>query len=683
MLRWHTSVLIGPILLASAWAESHEDDIAPFFAEHCVRCHGPEKQKGDFRLDTLPPDFDSSVNAGVWIEVMDILNLGEMPPDDEPQPAAADHAKVVGWIAGQLHEAQKRAAGGGGRVLLRRLNRTEYANTIRDLLRLPPYLPGEDPTEILPPDATYEGFDKAGSALMLDPSLLDNYFQVAKEIASRVMVEGPPEFPTKTARWEFENTGNSTEFNYLMNNIMLQTTDDALEITGGSTRFWETLNYEGANDPFPVTGNYRIRIRAWADPNGSEEPVKFYLDRINGREPRLLEVEVGEEPQIFELTRSFVALGPIRPQSYFTGGMLNGPSGGRQGIKGHGEMIRAKEAAAQAGDHAKGLRIQARMLAEGYVDFTRPTDVLLNLHKYPKLYLDWVEIEGPLYEAWPPHSHANLLFKGDEAEENETYAREIFTRFLPRAYRRPVEDAEIEKVVGLWKEETNRGVDFQEAIEVCLTYVLTSPSFLYLLEPEESEERRPLDDYELASRLSYFLWSSIPDETLFAAAESGTLRQQLPEQVTRMLADPKSNALVEGFATQWLRTEEYLNFTPDRKIYRGFDPQLQEDMVEETKAFFAEILTNNLSIFNFLDSDFVMVNERLANFYGLDGVKGHEFRRVALPADSPRGGLLGQAGLHLLGSDGIRTKPVTRGVWIREVLFNDPPDPPPPNAGEV
>ena len=184
----------------------------PFLKEHCVRCHGAEKQKGDLRLDTLSTDFNSSANAAIWIEVMDNLNLDEMPPEDEPRPNATVHAELVGWIAQELREAQKRAAGTGGRVLLRRLNRTEYANTIRDLLHLPPYLPGEDPTTILPPDATYEGFDKAATALMLDPSLLENYFMVAKEMAYRVMVDGPPPLETSRRRGLSSSTLANRDF---------------------------------------------------------------------------------------------------------------------------------------------------------------------------------------------------------------------------------------------------------------------------------------------------------------------------------------------------------------------------------------------------------------------------------------------------------------------------------------
>jgi hypothetical protein len=664
-------------------ANSWNTVVRPFLNQHCERCHGAKKHEGDLRLDELTSDFDTARTAGIWIEVMDNLNLGEMPPEGEPRPDSKQHAHVVGWIAGELRAAQQRAISSGGRVLLRRLNRTEYANTVRDLLKIE-FLPGESPAELLPPDATYDGFDKVGSTLMLDPSLLDNYYRVAQDISSRVMVDGPPEFPTKVAHFEFEETslGNTA---YVLTSPTVRERENDIEIVSGSTRVRDQLDYEGNTAIFPTAGRYTIRVRASADHAGQNAPVTMYVDRVQGREPRLMELEVAESPQTYSVTMPFVALGDITPAPYFSIGLLNGPSGFRQGIPGHSEMVNAAEAAAKAGDFATGLRIQARMLAEGYVDYTQPTKALLDLSKYPKLYLDWMEVEGPLYDAWPPDSHTNLLFKGDESDSPHEYAREIFARLLPRAFRRPVEDPEVDRVAAFVSGELDNGTPFKEAIEVGLTYVLTSPDFLYLLEPGDASTSRRLNDYELASRLSYFLWSSLPDDELFALAESKSLRKPdvLRQQVTRMLADEEAIALTDGFAAQWLRTSEFLNFTPDSRIYRGFDPRLRDDMVGETKAFFREVLTKQLSIFEFLDSDFVMANERLAGFYGLPPVKGDEFRRVPLPADSPRGGLLGQAGVHLLGSDGIRTKPVTRGVYIREVLFNDPPAPPPPNAGEI
>ncbi|MCR9201129.1 MAG: DUF1592 domain-containing protein [Planctomycetaceae bacterium] len=280
-----------------------------------------------------------------------------------------------------------------------------------------------------------------------------------------------------------------------------------------------------------------------------------------------------------------------------------------------------------------------------------------------------------------------LLFKGEQASGDLAYAREIMTRFLPRAWRRPVADHEIEPVLRVIQTELGHGQSFHEALRVGLAAVLTSPKFLYLAEPSSAaaSQADQLDGYETASRLSYFLWSSLPDEELFRAAAEGELADpaQRARQVERMLSDPRIDRFVDSFARQWLRTDSFLTFTPDQNIYKNYDDALADAVVKEPLEFFRTILQEDLSVRNFLDSDFVVINERLAQHYGIPGVEGEHFRPVAVPPDSPRGGLLAMAGVHQAGSDGNRTKPVSRAVYIREVLFNNPPDPPPPNAGEV
>ncbi len=349
-----------------------------------------------------------------------------------------------------------------------------------------------------------------------------------------------------------------------------------------------------------------------------------------------------------------------------------------------GQLERTSAAAAEKGDFAEALRLRGRMLSEGLISSARPNPDLLDTEAVPKLLLDWIELEGPLCESWPPKSHQALFFKGEGATNDLGYAREMFTQFLPRAWRRPIDPAEVEPIVRLVKQELDAGMTYESAIRCGLAAAITSPKFLYLNEPA-GEKPRLLNGYELASRLSYFLWSSMPDAALFKLASDESLQKPgaLSAQVDRMLADAKSQALSDGFAVQWLRTGEYRNFNPDRRLYRDYDDALGDAMVQETLRFFDEILRKDLSTLDFIDSDWTMINERLAKFYGLSDVKGDRFRRVALPAEAHRGGLLGHAGVMMRGSDGTRTKPVRRGVYVREVLFNDPPDPPPLNVGEI
>ncbi|NNE91613.1 MAG: DUF1592 domain-containing protein [Verrucomicrobiales bacterium] len=673
-----------------------------FLKKHCVGCHGPEKQKGDLRLDRLETNFDSADAAEIWIEVMDNLNLGEMPPDDEPQPDPEGREALVGWIAGELRAAEKRAAGAGGKTTLRRLNRIEFSNTIRDLLGMK-FLPGDDPGELLPPDPTFDGFDKVATSLMLDPSLLGNYYAAARKVANLAIVKGPPKYPTHLSHFEMEDMGKpGSGFSYMCHGSTICGEKD-VRLLVGSTRTHRGLLYPGTDVMFPVKGMYTIRVRASADPGEFEEPVRMFVERQQDSRGYLMEVNVTatrDSPEVYEVTLPMTYLGESSGV-YMKVGILNGAKRVQPpqltqpekafavGMPGFFSFDKRMKEASSKGVHATALRLAARKQSEGWTASGRPGLGLLEPSHFRKLYVDWIEIEGPLYEQWPPKSHETLFFKGEGAEENRAYAREMFARFLPRAFRRPVAEEEIDRVVTLIDRELEQGLEFKEAVKLGLSYVLTSPDFLYLSEPNPTDDGRPLTDYELASRLSYFIWSSMPDDRLFDLAAEGNLRdpEVLARETDRMISDPKSQALVDGFASQWLRTSEFLDFQPDQKIYAGFyrnfDSKLRDHMAREPLEFFEEVFRNDLSLLNFIDSDFVMVNESLANFYGLKNVKGDQFRRVELPENSPRGGLLAKAGVHLRGSDGIRTKPVNRGVYVREVLFNDPPNPPPPNAGEV
>jgi len=665
----------GPTLAAPDKIETH---VRPYFEQHCVRCHGAKKQEGKLRLDNLVANFTAAESARHWIEVMDRINLGEMPPEGEPRPAAENTRAVASWVAAELRHAARQSLASGGRVVLRRLNRTEYANSIRDLLHLH-YLPGESPLEYLPPDGTAEGFDKVGTALMVDPSLLEKYFEVAARIADKAIVVGPPEVATYKKRFEFEDTARNRAIDYLCAKPDFQCREhDAVLIDGGARSFGEFI-YPKMRTMIPAKGMYAIRLRAAAFRAGRNTPVRI---RVRRGDEVLLETDVTaplESPQTFEIMAALNSAGG----NELDVSMLNGtklfvynPA--------YGQLDKAIAEAGARGDHAEVIRLRSRMLSEGIISLSKPNLDTLDREKLPKLYLDWIELEGPIYEQWPPKSHTALFFKEANAKQDLSYAREIFTQFIPRAWRRPVEQAEVEPIVRLVKQELDQQVRYEDAIRVGLVAVLTSPKFLYLAEPA-GDRSRPLDDFELASRLSYFLWSSMPDETLFELARQGRLknRQVLQAQVDRMLADQKSRALVDGFAAQWLKTGEFRNFTPDPRTYPNYDAKLGEAMVQETLQFFQEILTHDDSVLNFLDSDWTMLNDRLARFYGIEGVTGEHFRRVPLPAGSHRGGLLGQAGVMLRGSDGTRTKPVRRGVYVREVLFNDPPDPPPPNVGEI
>ncbi|MEQ9407571.1 MAG: DUF1592 domain-containing protein [Fuerstiella sp.] len=665
------------------------DDITPALRKHCLKCHGPDTAEAQLRIDRLTPDLSDRDNALAWIEIRNAINLGEMPPDGEPQLPAEIIRHTSHWVTQQLRTVERSQLGAGDQVLLRRLNRHEYTNTVADLL-LMKFPTGESPLDTLPPDGTAEGFDKVSAALLLDPSLMSQYYRVARRIADRAIVDGPPAFPTERMRLEFEDIADSHAIGYLVRRLGMKTVPGGLQLVEGGTRSFGMLRYPGRRDQnvAPVNGFYRFTIRAGGaiGENGETPVIRLSQNHPDDSMRTIMDVSVTAEwddPKEYSVTIARNSLGgelSIRILNEVSLYMGQRP----------GENFRRRNTeAGQQGDFTQTLRLAGRQVAEGWGgDRSTPDPEKLDVTRYPRVFLDYLEVEGPLYDHWPPQSHTMLLFRGDaKAADEPAYAREIFTRFLPRAWRRPVSDAEIEPILQVVQTELNSGETFHEAIRTGLTAALTSPKFLYLAENSAGSESatRTLNDYEIASRLSYFLWNSMPDDALFRAAANGELRDSgiLEAHVDRMLADPKADRLVDGFARQWLRTDSFLDFTPDTNLYRDYDAKLADAVVREPLEFFRTILQNDLSVLNFIDSDFVVVNDRLARHYGLDGVDGPEFRNVALPADSRRGGLLAMAGVHQAGSDGIRTKPVSRAVYVREVLFNNPPDPPPPNVGEV
>lgn len=653
--------------------------IRPFLKTYCFDCHGAETQEADLRLDTLEDDFTKATSASTWIEVMDKINLGEMPPEASPSPATKDLAGITHWIAAELRQAERHSLGHGGRVILRRMNRAEYTNTVRDLLHLS-FLPGESPSSVLPPDGTAEGFDKVSVALMLDPSLLDKYFEFAQRIADKAIVDGAPPFATETMRLEMEDIANNRAIDYLCATPGIECQEKAIVLMQGSTRSFGVMKYPGTRNEIPVNGMYRIRVRAWGERGTDGEPV---IMRVRQGHPSadqqlLLETEVTDQPEIYEIVV------PRDPKCGEYNISIVNQTGFQVTSRVGSEIRRQQQQAGTSKDYEKVMRLQSRQQMEN-LTWGKPNPDAADTTKLRKLVVDWLECEGPLYDQWPPKSHETLFFRGDNATEDEAYLRDMFTQFLPKAFRRPVTPDEIDKVVNLCVSELSAGESYHDAVRTGLISILCSPKFLYIVEPSTSEQNRELSDWELASRMSYFLWSSMPDEELFRLAESGELRKPgvLAAQVDRMLADEKSQGFVHGFGAQWLKTDEFRNFMPDANLYKEYDEALGEAMVGEVISFFHEVLRKEESALSFFDADWTMLNERLASFYGIEGVEGDEFRRVTLPDDSPRGGLLAMAGVAMRGSDGNRTKPVNRGVYVREVLFNDPPNPPPPNAGEV
>ncbi|PQO46005.1 hypothetical protein C5Y93_11525 [Blastopirellula marina] len=665
-----------------------QEKATAFLKQHCVRCHGPEDDQGEFRVDTqLSAAFDDLTTSGKWREVVNVLNSHEMPPEDEPQPKAEEVAKLVDWVTGEMIRAEQVKR--DSVIIMRRMNRDEYRNTIRDLIGV------DYDTSHFPQDPPTGGFDNNGGALTISPLHMEQYYDAAREILDAALVEGeqPP-----SIRWRFQpesghSDSNRVEYDkqrLIINSGKNQDEGDAVAMHHHS---WDR-NINVRDFAVKEPGKYVVRIRVGGRVPTREQVVEAATAILQKRFDEAIEKNPSQEKwkrQEFERGVEHFKTYPDydygRPRLKVTQHL-----GGQPRVIAEFDVdadmpemqtieIETDFSTEKAGltiDYAYDIpRELENFWMQGSDEFARPEAIV-----------DWMELEGPVYPEWPPASHVRLLPDSPLRESDpREYARGVISSLLQRAYRRPADPAEIEKKLAMFDAAYEQSKSIDTAIRTPLTAILISPHFLYLAEPTAGDDNSaaPLDDYQLASRLSYFLWSSMPDDELFRAARDGKLREpdELNRQVDRMLADPKSEALVENFAGQWLSLREVGANPPAAELFRRYDRHLETSIIEEGRAFFREILRHDLPVTNFLDSDFVVINERLARFYGIDGVEGDAFRRVEVPEGVHRGGVLTQASMLSITSNGTRTSPVKRGVWILKNILGTDPGLPVANVGEI
>lgn len=662
--------------------------VTPFLKMHCTRCHGAAKKEGNLRVDQhLTTDFLDPAVKEKWGEVVNVLNSHEMPPEKEPQPKVTEVAAVVDWITAQM--AQAELIRRDGVIVLRRLNRDEYRNTIRDLIGV-----DFDPSGF-PQDPPSGGFDNNGKALTMSPLHTELYFEAASKILDRAFVEG--EQP-EAIKWRFEVDSGDSDSNrvrYGKNNAIVNggrnPVKDGFKVLHHDS--WDrTLN---ARDfKVPHEGEYVIRIRAGGKVPTRDEVVASAEKILKKRFDEQMEKNPkGEKYHREQMERDLNHFKNDRMYDYGRPRLkLIQTLGGQPRVLAEFDVpasldkpgiyeFRTRFTTESAGitvEYAYAIpKVLENFWFQGHDAFARP-----------EAYVDWFELEGPVYESWPPVSHSQTLFASSKAKTDErAYAREVLAKFMRRAYRRPVTAAEIDSKLKLFERVRPDAPSFVQAIKAPLIGVLVSPHFLYLAEPADAaaSKARRLTDHELASRLSYFLWSSMPDEELLQLAETGKLRDSktLAAQVVRLLKDPKSNAFVNNFAGQWLGLREVGANPPAPDLYPQYDRHLEVSISEESRAFFAEILRSNLSVMNFAKSDFVVINERLARFYGIPNVRGDEFRKVAVPAGVHRGGIVTQASMLTITSNGTRTSPVKRGTWVLKNVLGIDPGLPVANAGDI
>lgn len=600
-------------------------DVLPIMKSLCFDCHGNKRAKAELNLESFGTDPDFFRNARTWERVSHVLRLREMPPEKKSQPSEDQRILLTDFIDAQLAKfdcSNPNVPVNPGRVTLRRLNRNEYNNTIRDLFGLD-FQPAED----FPNDEVGYGFDNIGDVLSISPILMEKYLQAAEEITAQAIKTNippyPPEDAIRTKKW-----GTRSD-------------DDAVRIENDS--YWG-LWREGSIDiryPFRSKGEYILQINAYGTLAGEELP-KMQVS-LDGKVLKTFDVKALEDA----------------PEKFLV--KLN----------------------TNKGNH----RISVAYL-NNYVNDDSPDP---SLRGDRNLFIRQTKMIGPLDAPQPtlPDSHRRVIVRQPAPNETRKVAQESLTQFANKAFRRPVEKKEISRLLSFVDMAQAAGDSFEKGMQLATQAILVSPHFLFRWEldtrPTSKESIRKLNDWELASRLSYFLWSSMPDDELRLLAKKGELSSPsvLEAQIRRMIVDPKSDALVENFAGQWLQIRNLNAVTPDPEKFPDFNDALRNAMKKETELFFAALIREDRSVLEFIDSDFTYLNERLAKHYRIDGVKGDKFQRVSLPKASGRGGILTQASILTITSNPTRTSPVLRGKWILEQILGTPPPPPPPDVEEL
>jgi Protein of unknown function (DUF1592)/Protein of unknown function (DUF1588)/Protein of unknown function (DUF1587)/Protein of unknown function (DUF1585)/Protein of unknown function (DUF1595)/Planctomycete cytochrome C len=618
------SLVAGESVPATRAPESvaYEKDLKPLLQTYCFECHGDKKQKGELNLATITNDEAARSANKIWRGVFDRVRIREMPPEKSPQPTAEELQRLMKGLA-----ILKRPVGppDPGRVTIRRLNRSEYDNTIRDLVGLDLKLAAD-----FPADDVGDGFDNISEVLSLSPILLEKYLDAANQVLDKAIVE--------------------EQVALKLSGEQLPALIEGKPVTGkpdGKGRTFTAIGEVQLDLAAPDDGKYTVKIKAGADQAGSE-PVRMLVKLGN---------ETVKEFKVTAKKSSPATVSVTLPL-----------------VKGANRI-----AVAFANPHTEA--------APAATTPARPATTAAAKPGVRALFIDQVEIAGPPGPAVPESHKRIFIAKPGPDLDQRAAARVIIERFATRAFRQPVTTAKLDRLLTLFDLAEKEGETFNGAVRVALEGVLISPFFLYRLEQERAGSPggvTPINDWELASRLSYFLWSSMPDDELFELAKAGKLHERavLDQQIKRMLQSPKSRALVSTFAEQWLRLRALDRHEPDPSEFPDFDKPLRKAMYDEATMFFEMVMREDRSILEFLDSDYTFLNERLAKHYGIAGVTGAQMRKVTL-SDRKRGGVVSMASVLTVTSGPTRTSPVKRGQWILDQILGDPPPPPPPGVAPL
>ena len=628
VFRWHILLLFllfGNLMQPEVLAEEEplepwpllQNALGQFVESYCIDCHGGDEAEAGVSLEKMLASGEVNHHRKAWKKTLKLIRSGRMPPEESDAPSEEERNAAIEWLDAELKSFDCSGPQRPGHVTLRRLNRTEYRNTIRDLMGVE-----FDPSKTFPSDTLGYGFDNIGDTLSLSPLLVEKYLNAAEKITGAAIVapESIVEPRTVFSTEQFEG-GDPGE---------------------GNTRSLYTAGRNWVKATFAEPGEYILRVRASADPAGDENALMKM--ELAGQELRTVEVAaVRNDPQVY-LAR-----------------------------------FSTEETEAELG-------------VSFLNDFFDPENPDTS-RKDRNLHVHGLELVGPLDENQLPDSHRLVLptqpssdaWADSTAWQDE--ATELVSQFLGRAFRRSAKELEIERAMQLLTRAHRAGDSFERGMQLVAQLALVSPSFLFRGEPaademadaseaSSSEQGYLIDEYRLATRLSYFLWSSMPDEELFREASAGTLRANLDEQLDRMIDSERSSAFIVNFGEQWLETRQLEHLGRPRDIFPKFNKRLPAAMRKETNLFLTHVYRNELPIVTLLNADFSFVNEQLATHYGIEGIEGKEFRRVELP-EIRRAGLLAHGSVLAITSHPDRTSPVLRGRWIMQHLLNDAPPPPP------
>ena len=699
--------------------QHYKQKIQPLLAAACFDCHSGDSVEGNFHADQLDPDLVSGKDTALWLEVYSVVSKGEMPPDSDDLPDEK-RLLIVDWLSSEIQAAEKTRKASQNHSSFRRLTRYEYNYALQDLLGLPWKFSGD-----LPAETTEEGaFENNAETLSMSVKQIEAYHQLAVDALQRVTVRGPKppmvhwSIPIKTA-WEkrknfekkkiesaekkFEDepekqakqierlkkeyrvspekthyldleTGQrlSAYWHYMKAPNLSLHTDTYQPMPEPGTRF-AVVQPKSRNgltveldDSLPDRGTLRVRIRA---------------SRAKGVAKRIptLQLSFG-----FRSTDQGASVRRVSKQDIQIRASFGQPEIYQWNIPldeiEFRNPYRGESELGKRPSPSEYLRITNSTLKTDGVD-----------NEDAAVFIEHIEIAAPVYDQWPPRSHRSMFIESKNSGDENAYARDVISAFMNRAWRRTPTASEVDRKLRLFKRLRPSCEDSQDAIIEVLATVLTSPKFLYVIpseqqatEASDASKKVKLSQSELATRLSLFVWCSLPDETLLELAASNQLDNPkiLQQQVDRMLSDPRADRFHKHFVQQWL-TLQPLEFLSPTKGENGIDAALLESMKQEPIALFADMLSHDSSVLEFIDSDYSVVNERLARHYKIPNVQGNHFRRVPLPQHLHRGGILTQAGMLTMNSDGTDSHPVKRGVWLLTDILNDPPPPPPAAVPEI